>query len=141
MSEVASIPRGFHTVTPYLYVKNAKQFIEFAQGAFGAQEISYHDLGNGHVHAEIKIGDSMIMIGQTEPAPASIYLYVHDVDAVYKRAVEAGAKSVEGPTDKPYGDRSAWVTDASGITWFIARRIEDVSDEEIANRMKAGNSS
>ncbi len=138
MSDVEPIPGGFHTVTPFLYVKNAKQFIEFAQAAFGAQETAYHDLGNGHVHAEIKIGDSMIMIGQTHPAAASIYLYVHDVDAVYQRAVEAGAKSVEGPTDKPYGDRSAWVTDASGITWFIARRIEEVTDEEIKKRMKAG---
>jgi len=141
MTKVEPIPRGFHSVTPYLYVKNAKEFIEFTQAAFGAQETSYNDIGDGHVHAEIKIGDSMIMVGQAHPAAASIYLYVHDVDAVYQRAVESGAKSIEGPTNKPYGDRNAWVTDPFGITWFIASRIEEVADEEVKNRIKAGKAS
>src|SRR5260221_5559345 len=139
MSKVNPIPAGFHSVTPFLYVKNAKQFIEFAQAAFGAQETVYHDLPNNQAHAEIKIGDSMLMIGQTTPAPASIYLYVHDVDATYARAVEAGATSMGAPSDKPYGDRNATVIDAHGITWFIGSRIED--DEVIARRMKTGKSS
>jgi PhnB protein len=81
----------------------------------------------------------MIMIGQTTPAPASIYLYVHDVDAVYSRAVEAGATLIDAPSDKPYGDRNATVKDVHGITWFIASRIE--SDDVIARRMKAGHGS
>ncbi len=139
MSDVNPIPPGFHTVTPFLYVKNAKQFIEFTQAAFGAQETVYHDLPNGQAHAEIKIGDSMIMIGQTTPAPASIYLYVHDVDAVYSRAVEAGATSIDAPSDKPYGDRGAAVKDAHGITWFIGSRIE--ADDVISRRMKASSAS
>jgi PhnB protein len=136
MSKVNPIPVGFHTVTPFLYVRNAKQFIEFTQAAFGAQETVYHELPNGQAHAEIKIGNSMIMIGETTPAPASIYLYVHDVDAVYERAVEAGAKSIGAPSDKPYGDRNATVEDAHGITWFIGSRIEE--DDVIARRMKEG---
>ena len=132
-----SVPKGFHTVTPYLSVRDARGFIEFAKHAFDATETSYHDSGGGHVHAEIKIGDSMIMIGQTEPLAAQIYLYVEDVDATYARAVKAGAKSVEAPSDKPYGDRGAWVVDAHGITWFIATRREDLEDAEIVKRLRA----
>jgi PhnB protein len=137
VSRAKSIPEGFHTVTPYLAIKDARAFIEFTKQAFGATETSYHDLGGGHVHAEIKIGDSMIMVGQTEPLAAQIFLYVEDVDATYARAVKAGASSVEAPNDKPYGDRSGWVVDGHGITWFISTRKEDLTDAEIVKRMSA----
>ena len=132
-----SVPQGFHTVTPYLAIEDARGFIEFAKQAFDATETSYHDMGGGHVHAEIRIGDSMIMVGQTTPLTAQIYLYVDDVDATYARAVKAGAKSVEAPVDKPYGDRSAWVVDRHGITWFIATRKEELTDAEIVKRLRA----
>lgn len=137
MASVKRRPDGFHTATPYLYVADARKLIDFVTRAFGGAETRYHDLGNGHVHAEFRVGDSMFMVGQTEPAPASIYLYVDDVDAAYSRAVAAGAKSVEAPNNKPYGDRNAWVVDPCGITWFIAAHIEDVSDHEIDQRMTA----
>ncbi|MGH7779614.1 MAG: VOC family protein [Candidatus Binataceae bacterium] len=137
MASVKRIPEGYHSATPFLSVADARKLIDFATRAFGGVETRYHDLGNGHVHAEFRIGDSMFMVGQTEAAPAAIYLYVDDVDTVYARAVAAGAKSVEAPIDKPYGDRGAWVIDQCGITWFIASHIEDVSDHEIAQRMTA----
>ncbi len=137
MGSVKRRPDGFHAATPFLYVADARKLIDFVTRVFGGAETRYHDLGNGHVHAEFRIGDSMFMVGQTEPAPASIYLYVDDVDATYSRAIAAGAKSVEAPTDKPYGDRNAWVVDPCGITWFIAAHIEDVSEQEIDNRMTA----
>jgi PhnB protein len=135
MTNLKSIPEGYHTVTPYLYVHPVAQFIDFLKRAFDAEQIEYHDLGGGHIHAEVRIGDSMIMIGGAPTAKASIYLYVPDVDALYSRAVAAGATSVEEPNDKPYGDRSAWVTDPFGLTWFIATRKEDMSSEEIERRM------
>ncbi|MGB6553191.1 MAG: VOC family protein [Candidatus Binataceae bacterium] len=137
MASVKRRPEGFHTATPFLYVADARKLIDFVTRAFGGAETRYHDLGNGHVHGEFRIGDSMVMIGQAEPASASIYLYVDDVDATYSRALAAGAKSVEAPSDKPYGDRNAWVVDPCGITWFISAHIEDVSDAEIKNRMDA----
>lgn len=137
MASAKRRPDGFHAATPFLYVADARKSIDFVTRAFGGAETSYHDLGDGHVHAEFRIGDSMVMLGQTEPAPASIYLYVDDVDAAYARAIAAGGKSVEAPVDKPYGDRSATVVDPCGITWFIAAHIEDVDDREINNRMAA----
>jgi PhnB protein len=130
----SSIPAGFHTVTPYLYTPEVAKFIEFAKRAFHAEQIAYHDMGGGHVHGEIRIGDSPIMIGGAPSAPAAIYLYVADVDATYQRAIAAGAKMVEEPTNKFYGDRSAWVTDPFGFTWFIATHVEDVSADEMRRR-------
>jgi PhnB protein len=115
-----TVREGFHSVTPYLLVKPVAEFIDFLKRAFGAEQVTYNDMGGGHVHAEVRIGDSMIMIGGADTASARTYLYVSDVDAVYKQAVAAGAKSVEAPADKPYGERSAWVTDPFGLTWFIA---------------------
>lgn len=131
------IPEGFHTVTPYLSVENAPKIIEFMEKAFDAQQLLFHDLGGGHVHAEVRIGDSVIMLGQSAPLPAQIYLYVDDVDATYQRALQAGAKSVEAPNDKPYGDRGAWVTDPFANTWFIATHKEEVSEQELLRRFAA----
>jgi PhnB protein len=137
MNNVNPVPLGFHTVTPYLNVADARKFIDFVKRAFDAVETEFVDLGGGYVHAEVRVGDSMIMIGQTTPSPAFIYLYVESVDAVHARAVAAGGRASEAPNDKPYGDRSATVIDPSGITWYIATRIENVSAAETARRMAA----
>ncbi|HUY26986.1 MAG TPA: VOC family protein [Candidatus Binataceae bacterium] len=137
MSKVSPIPQGFHTVTPYLNVADARKFIEFVKRAFDAAETEFVDMGGGHVHAEVRVGDSMIMVGQGAAAPAFIYLYVEHVDAVHARAVAAGGRAIEAPNDKPYGDRSSTVIDPSGITWWLATRIENVSGRETTRRMAA----
>jgi len=137
MGKVSPIPHSFHTITPYLNVADARKFVDFVRRAFGGVETEFIDLGGGHVHAEVRVGDSMIMIGQTTPSPAFIYMYVEDVDAVHSRAVAAGGTASEAPNDKQYGDRSSTVVDPSGVTWYIATRIENVSGAETARRMAA----
>src|ERR1700676_5302087 len=129
---VKPIPDGYHTVTPYLMVKEASQLIDFVKQAFGAVETFRTTGSAGGIHAEVRIGDSMIMIGgggawQGEPMPAAIYLYVNDTDAVYKQALQAGATSITEPEDQPYGDRSADVYDSFGNIWYIATHTKDVT--------------
>ena len=129
--KVNSIPEGFHTVTPYLMVQEAAQLIDFVKQAFGATELMRTTGSAGGIHAEVRIGDSMVMIGgggawSGEAMPAAIYLYMDDVDAVYKRALQAGATSITEPEDQPYGDRMAGVKDAFGDVWYIATHIKDV---------------
>jgi PhnB protein len=136
---VKKIPEGFHAVTPYLTVPKASQVIEFLKSAFGAEEIERMMRPDGGVwHAEVRIGDSMIMLGEPRPGtpamPASIYLYVPDCDAAYRSAVNAGAKSLMEPADQFYGDRNAGVEDTSGNRWWIAEHKEDVSREEMQRR-------
>jgi PhnB protein len=136
---VKPIPDGYHTVTPYLTVADAEAQIDFLKGAFGAQETYRHSDDKGHVgHAEMRLGDSMIMLGQAReqctPRQATFYLYVEDVDAVYKRAVAAGGKSLREPTNEAYGDRSSGVEDSQGNQWWIGTHVEDVSPEEIQRR-------
>lgn len=128
---VKPIREGFHTVTPYLMVREAAQLIDFVKQAFAATELSRGTGSAGGIHAEVRIGDSMVMIGGAgtwngEPMPAAIYLYMDDVDAVYKRALQAGAASLSEPADQPYGDRVAGVKDSFGNVWYIATHIEDV---------------
>lgn len=139
---VKPIPDGYHTVTPYLTVTNAAQLIDFLLKAFSAT-LKYQmkdDSGNVR-HAEMQIGDSMVMIGQARdewvPKPASFYLYVPDCDALYKSALAAGGKSVQEPATQFYGDRHSAVDDPQGNTWWIATHVEDVSPQEIERRMKA----
>ena len=140
---VKYIPDGYHTVTPYLTVGDANAQIEFLKKAFNA-ELTYAMKGdNGAVrHAEMRIGDSMIMLGQAhdqwKARPMNFYLYVPDCDALYKQAVAAGGKSIQEPTNHDYGDRSAGVEDSQGNNWWVGTHIEDVSAEEIERRMKAG---
>lgn len=115
----------FHTITPYLIVEHAEELVEFVKEAFGATELLRAKGSAGGLHAELRIGDSMIMIGgapgmQRPASLGTIYLYVPDVDAVYERALRAGATSVLAPADQPYGDRNAHVVDPFGNTWFIA---------------------
>jgi len=138
---VKPIPEGYHTLTPYLSVKDARAFINFAKKALGAEEIYCTNSEDGKVmHAEIKIGDSMMMVSETgEKNPATIcnfYLYVPDTDASYKKAIDAGAVSTMEPSDQFYGDRTAGVKDSFGLNWWFGTHVEDVSPEEMEKRMK-----
>lgn len=140
---VNPVPAGFQTVTPYLTVADARAEIEFLKQAFGATttETLHQDSDGSIRHAELKIGNSMIMLGQArdqwKPRPAGFYLYVSDCDGTYKRAMQAGAKSIMEPADQFYGDRNAGVEDAAGNHWWIATHIEDVSPEEMQRRSQS----
>jgi len=133
------VPKGFGTVTPFLTVKDAARLIEFMKQAFGAQVAFRMDGPNGTVaHAEVKIGDSMLMIGEApegQEVRSMLHLYMPDTDAVYKSALDAGAVSIREPADQFYGDRSGGVRDFCGNQWWIATHIEDVSMEEMQRRM------
>ena len=139
---VNPIPKGYRTVTPYLVVKGAAKLIEFMKKAFGATVVDRMEGPGGTIaHASLRIGDSMIMMGEAggkwKPMPATIYLYVDKVDAVYQRALKAGAKSVMKPADQFWGDRHGGVKDASGNQWWISTHIEDLSPAEIRKRGEA----
>ncbi len=136
------IPDGFHTVTPYLVVQGAAKELDFLKGAFQAEELFRMPQPDGTImHAEVKIGDSIVMMGeargQQKPMPCSLYLYVTDADAVYKRALQAGATSTMEPANQFYGDRTAGVRDPAGNQWMIGTHKEDVSPEEIRKRAAA----
>jgi len=133
------IPKGFHTVTPFIMVKGAQRVVDFLKNAFDAEEIMSLKHPNGTLwHAQVKVGDSMIMLGDTmgehPNAPCTVYLYVPDVDATYKKAMKVGGESLMAPADQFYGDRSAGVKDSLGNSWWIGTHIEDVSDEELELR-------
>lgn len=136
---VKHIPEGYHSITPLLMVKNAAGFIEFLSKAFNGKQKSRHDSPDGKImHAEVVIGDSIIMLGDATdkyPAmPGMLYLYVEDVDVTYKHALLAGGKSLREPTDEFYGDRSSGIADEFGNQWWIATHVEDVSPEEMKRR-------
>lgn len=136
---VKPIPEGYHTVTPYLVVQGAAQLIDFLKQAFDAEEILRMTQPDGTImHAEVKIGNSRVMMaeaqGEFTPMPAMLHLYVEDMDAVYRRALQAGATSLREPEDQFYGDRIGGVRDSFGNQWWIATHIEDVSAEEMARR-------
>ena len=132
---VKPVPDGYHTVTPYLTVKGANSLIDFIKRVFDGEE-TFRMGGDTVRHAEMRIGDSMLMLGEApdEPVPGMLYLYMPDTDTVYKRALAAGATSLREPTDMFYGDRTASVKDAFGNQWWIATHIEDVSPEEQERR-------
>jgi uncharacterized glyoxalase superfamily protein PhnB len=139
---VKKIPDGYHTVTPYLVVHGAAQVLEFAVQAFGAREVERMTRPDGTImHAEMKIGDSIVMMGEASaehPAmPAMLHVYVDDADTIYKRALQAGATSVREPADQFYGDRSGGVKDAAGNHWWIATHKEDVPPDELKRRAEA----
>jgi PhnB protein len=133
-------PPDHNTVSPYLVVHGVTGLLEFMRQAFGAQELHRTATPDGQVrHAEARIGDTVIMMGEATaefPArPAMLHVYVSDADAVYRRALEAGAASLRAPADQFYGDRTGGVQDAFGNQWWMATHKEDVSDDEIARRM------
>lgn len=124
-STIKSIREGFRTVTPYLTVANVHEVIDFVQNVFGAEGRIYGPGSEGGLHSEYKIGESMLMIGGGEALrgkemPGALHLYVEDVDAVYDRAMQAGATSLMGPTDHEYGERGAAIKDVGGNSWYIA---------------------
>ena len=117
------IREGFHSVTPYFTVHRPAELIDFVTQAFGAKEQFRAQGSAGGMHAEVLIGDSLVMIGgaeHIEPMPTAIHLYVPDIDEAYRRALQAGATSLMEPSDQPYGERSAGVEDAQGNRWYIA---------------------
>ncbi len=133
-------PPDHNTVSPYLVVHGVTGLLEFMRHAFDAQELHRTATPDGQVrHAEARIGDTVIMMGEATaefPArPAMLHVYVADADAVYRRALEAGAASLRAPADQFYGDRTGGVQDAFGNQWWMATHKEDVSDDEIARRM------
>ena len=148
--KVKPIPAGFHTVTPYLLVKGAAEAIEFYKKAFGATELMRIGGGDSRIgHAEIKIGDSVVMLADEHPemqyhgpksiggTPVSIMLYVEDVDAVAKQALASGAKELRAVENKFYGDRSGSFEDPFGHIWHVSTHIEDVTPEEMQKRAAA----
>jgi PhnB protein len=142
MKATSHIPRGFHTVTPYLVVQNVERLLTFLKHAFNAEELLRMSGPDGSVgHAMVKIGDSLIEMGEAQgqwkPMPAGLHFYVEDADAVYKRAIDAGGTSLHEPKDMFYGERSGAVKDPSGNHWYIATHIEDLSDEEMQQRAAA----
>jgi PhnB protein len=128
----STIFKDYRSVTPHFNPLRAPVMIEFLQKAFGAVEVYRAQSPDGVVHyAQVRIGDSIIGMseahGPYQPAPATLHLYVPDADAVYERALSAGATSIQPPTDQPYGDRSGGVTDPFGNRWFVATHIRDVA--------------
>lgn len=141
MASVKPVPDGYHTITPYLLVDGVANYIEFLKRAFNAKEDHRSTAPDGTVvHASVKIGDSMLMMGQPrgewKPTSTMIYLYVDDVDAAFGRALEAGCEPIRQPTNEFYGDRSGGVQDAAGNQWWIATHMEDVSEEELQRRFQ-----
>jgi PhnB protein len=139
---VKPIPDGYHTVTPYLVVPGVARLIDFLKEAFDAEEMVRMPGPDGAInHAEVRIGNSAVMMGQASeehpPMPAMLHLYVEDADAVFQRAVGAGATVLAEPEDQFYGDRMGGVKDEFGNQWWIATHIEDVPPEEIARRQEA----
>jgi PhnB protein len=144
------IPEGYHSVTPYLAIDGASEAIEFYKKAFGAKERGRMDAPGGKIgHAELQIGDSVVMLSDALPqfstrAPTelggtsvSVFMYVEDVDAVVKQAVDAGATVEMEVQDQFWGDRFGSVRDPFGHNWAIATHVEDVPPEEMAERAKA----
>jgi len=145
MSPVQPIPAGYHSIQPYLHLRGAAQAIDFYKAAFGATEIMRMPAPDGKriMHAEIRLGDSVVMLADEHPergifspahfggATSSLMFYVEQCDAVYKKALAAGAKSLREPADQFYGDRMAGVEDPFGIQWWIATHVKDVSPEEM----------
>ncbi len=138
----APIPQGYHSVTPYLQVNGAAKLIEFLRDAFEAREIFRANRPDGTIsHARVEIGDSFIEMtdadGKLKPMPCAIHFYVQDADAVYQRAMRAGASSLREPADRFYGDREGDVEDPCGNRWYISTHLQDVPLDELKQREEA----
>ena len=151
---VKPISDDYRTVTPYLSISSAKDAIEFYKLAFGATEIFRLNTPTGDIaHAEIKIGDSAIMLAEPcedSPMPSpdtlggstvAVHLYVDDVDAMFEQAIDAGALDIKSVEDQFYGDRMGTLKDPFGHIWFVSTHIEDLTPEEIQQRAEALHSS
>jgi PhnB protein len=147
---VKAIPDGYHTITPYLMVRGAAKAIDFYKQAFGAKELVRMPQPDGRVgHAELEIGDSMVMLADEAPGTliqgpeslggtaVSLVIYDADVDATFHRAVAAGGKVLRPLADQFYGDRTGTLRDPFGHIWTVATHKEDVSPEEMKKRMQA----
>lgn len=132
------IPEGYHSVSPYLLASDVSGLIDFLKATFDATEVERHHRPDGSIgHAEVRIGDSIVMMGGTpETSPVHLHVYVADVDETYARALRAGATSVHEPSLQYYGDRMGGITDPLGNTWWIATHVEDVSPEEMERRAR-----
>jgi len=145
---VSHIPEGYHSVTPYLIVDGAAEAIRFYAQAFGATEVLRMPMGEDKLaHAEIRIGDSFVMLADEFPdmgllgpnkrggATASLLIYVEDVDAAYRRALDVGAAEERPPADQFWGDRMGTLRDPFGHRWSLATHVEDVAGDEMERRM------
>ncbi len=149
MANVKPIPEGYHSVTPYLIIKGAADAIEFYKKVFGATELFRMENDGKVGHAEIKIGDSPIMLSDEHPemgyvspktlggSPVGIMIYVEDVDTTFNRAIKSGGVETKPLQDQFYGDRSGTLTDPFGHVWTVATHKEDVAPEEMEKRMAA----
>jgi PhnB protein len=149
MANVKPIPDGYHSVTPYMIIKGAAAAIEYYRNAFGATELFRMEHEGKVGHAEIKIGDSPIMLADEHPemnafspktvggTPVSLMIYVEDVDSIFKRAIELGGTQMKPVQDQFYGDRSGTLTDPFGHVWTVATHMEDLTPEEIDSRAAA----
>jgi len=149
MANAKPIPAGYHSVTPYLIIDGAADAIDYYKKAFDATELFRMEHQGKIGHAELKIGDSPIMLADEQPAlgyraptalggtPVSLMIYVEDVDTIYKQAIAAGGKELKPLQDQFYGDRSGTFTDPYGHVWTIATHKEDVTPEEMDRRIQA----
>lgn len=146
----AATPKGYHTVTPSLFVAGAAKAIEFYKNALGAEELMRFPGPDGKImHAEIKVGDSIIMLADEMPdmggrgpksiggTPVSFFVYGQDVDAAWKRAVDAGAREVVPLADQFWGDRTGCLEDPFGHQWWLASHVQDLTPEEIRKNAEA----
>ena len=149
-SRIRPVPDGYHTASPYLIVANAADALEFYRTAFGATVKRQLSTADGKImHAEMKIGDSIVMLADEFPSheafapqhfggsPVSVVLYVENADTLYAQALAAGAVSLRPMADQPFGDRSGTIRDPFGHRWTLTTHIEDISDEEIERRFAA----
>jgi len=149
MPSTKPIPEGYHSVTPYLIISGAADAIEYYKKAFGATELFRMPHGDKIGHAEIKIGDSPIMLADEYPemgfkspksiggTPVSLMIYVEDVDTVFPRAIAEGGVEMKPLQDQFYGDRSGTLTDPFGHVWTVATHMEDLTPEEMGQRAAA----
>jgi PhnB protein len=136
---VKPIPDGYGTVTPYLTVDDPAPVIEFLKKVLDAKEIFAMRDDKGNIgHAEVKVGSSILMLGKAhdewKSRPGNFYVYVEDCDAIYEKALAAGATSISKPETQFYGDRHGGVTDSQGNNWWVATHVEDISPDDMKRR-------